>query len=204
VESKSYISPNGVDLPSFRTLYKNNKLIKNKIINKPVAIFMGSGHPPNLEAVKKIIIEIAPKMGEIYFLICGGVCGTFKNKDIGKNIGLTFEVTDEERLELYRISDVALNPMLSGSGTNIKMIDYMAAGLPIITTPIGARGLDLENYNNAIICEVLEFPEKIREVLINKDLYNKLSYNGRKLVEEKYNWKKIAENMAKILEIKAK
>ncbi|MCZ7356129.1 MAG: glycosyltransferase family 4 protein [Candidatus Methanoperedens sp.] len=199
-ESKIYISPNGVDLPSFRTLYKNSKLIKNKIINKPLALFMGSGHPPNSEAAKKIIIELAPKMKEIYFLICGGVCGTFKNKDIDKNVGMTFEVSDEEKFEIYRISDIALNPMVSGSGTNIKMLEYMAAGLPIITTPIGARGLDIKNYRDAIICEVSEFPESIREVLENIELYNKLSLNGQKLVKNKYDWNKIAENMANTIE----
>ena len=35
-----------------------------------------------------------------------------------------------------------INPMISGSGTNIKMFDFMAAGLPIITTDIGARGIE--------------------------------------------------------------
>jgi glycosyltransferase involved in cell wall biosynthesis len=90
--------------------------------------------------------------------------------------------------------------MLSGSGTNIKMLDYMAAGLPVITTPVGARGLDIENHNNAIICDVSKFPEKIRELTNDKDLYARLSRNGRKLVVEKYDWENIAERMAKILE----
>ena len=117
-----------------------------------------------------------------------------------RNVLLLGQISNEEKLELYRISDVALNPMLSGSGTNIKMLDYMAAGLPVITTPVGARGLDIENYNNAIICDVSEFPKKIRELTNDKDLYDRLSRNGRKLVVEKYDWENITKRMAKILE----
>ena len=117
-----------------------------------------------------------------------------------RNVLLLGQISNEEKLELYHISDVALNPMLSGSGTNIKMLDYMAAGLPVITTPVGARGLDIENYNNAIICDVSEFPKKIRELTNDKDLYDRLSRNGRKLVVEKYDWENITKRMAKILE----
>ncbi len=116
-----------------------------------------------------------------------------------KNVLLLGQISDEEKVELYRSADVALNPMLGGSGTNIKMLDYMAAGLPVITTPIGARGLDLENYYSAMICEITEFPAKILEVLSDKDLYNKLKENGHSLVRKKYDWEKIAERMGRIL-----
>lgn len=197
---KMYISPNGVDISAYDILYKNGKLEKEKIIKYPIAIFMASGHPPNTEAAEKIINEIAPKMKGLYFLICGSVCWNIKDYKVGGNIGLTFDVSEEEKLELYRVSDIALNPILSGSGTNIKMLDYMAAELPIITTPTGARGLDIKNYDDAIICDILEFPEKILEVLEDRDLYDKLGSNGRKLAEEKYDWTKIAGDMAKILE----
>lgn len=119
-----------------------------------------------------------------------------------KNVLLLGQISDEEKLELYRSADVALNPMLGGSGTNIKMLDYMVAGLPVITTAIGARGLDLENYHSAMICEITEFPAKILEVLSDKDLYNKLKENGRSLVKEKYDWEMIADSMGLILEEK--
>ena len=194
-----YIFPNGTNVSSFDELYENGKPIKEKIISRPIAIFVGSGHPPNVEAARIIIRSIASAMSDVCFLICGSVCWYLRNESLGNNVGLTFEVTEEEKLELYRSSDIALNPMQSGSGTNIKMMEYMAAGLPMITTPIGARGLDL-NSTNSMICEVQDFPEKIRGVLNDKRLYSSLSSNGRKLVEEKYDWRKIAENMADIFE----
>lgn len=121
---------------------------------------------------------------------------TFKN---ARNILLLGKISDEEKNELYRISDISLNPMTSGSGTNIKLLDYMAAGLPVITTSLGARGLGIENYRQAIICPISDFPEKILDVLRNKDLYASLKENGRKFIEENYNWENIAEIMGKII-----
>ena len=62
-----------------------------------------------------------------------------------KNIGFTGITTDEEK-ELYlSITDIAINPMMTGSGTNLKMLDYMANGIPVISTEVGARGLDIPN-----------------------------------------------------------
>lgn len=116
-----------------------------------------------------------------------------------RNVLLLGQISDEEKLELYRSADVALNPMLSGSGTNIKMLDYMAAGLPVISTPTGARGLEIESYKHAIICDLPEFPAKITEILEDDRLRSKLIANSRRLVAEKYDWKRIAEDMDQAL-----
>ena len=116
-----------------------------------------------------------------------------------RNVLMLGQISDEEKLELYESADVALNPMQSGSGTNIKMLDYMAAGLPVITTPTGARGLEIESYTHTIVCDLPDFPGKIREVLEDDQLRSRLIYNGRKLVHDKYEWKRIAEDMDKIL-----
>ncbi len=119
-----------------------------------------------------------------------------------KNVILLGQISDEEKLELYKVADIALNPMMSGSGTNIKMLDYMAAGLPIISTQVGSRGLNLENYSDVIICNISEFPTKIKQVLHDRELYARISRNGHKLVKEKYDWQKIVDDMKEVLEEK--
>jgi glycosyltransferase involved in cell wall biosynthesis len=43
---------------------------------------------------------------------------------------------------LLSAADVAVNPIQSGSGSNLKLAEYVAAGLPVITTPIGLRGYE--------------------------------------------------------------
>jgi glycosyltransferase involved in cell wall biosynthesis len=89
--------------------------------------------------------------------------------------------------------------MLSGSGTNIKVLAYLSAGVPTITTPVGARGLDLINQEHAIICDIADFPEKIRELLSDDHLADTLKKTGRNLVEKRYEWDLIVQDMAEKL-----
>jgi glycosyltransferase involved in cell wall biosynthesis len=102
--------------------------------------------------------------------------------------------------ELLHLADFAVNPMTSGSGTNIKMADFMAAGLPTVATPIGARGLDIVNGKHAIICERGDFIAQLRRLLANQHLADALSRNARQLAAQQYDWKLIAEHMAETLE----
>ena len=51
-------------------------------------------------------------------------------------------VDDERKKELLSMADVALNPILSDCGANVKMFDFMAMGLPVVTTDVGVRGIE--------------------------------------------------------------
>nr|HML26436.1 glycosyltransferase [Methanomethylovorans sp.] len=83
-----------------------------------------------------------------------------------------------------------------------KMLDYMSAGIPTISTPTGARGLDIENGIHALICTEDQMREKIIELMNTETLRNRLRLNARKLVESRYSWDKIAASIiAKLKEI---
>ena len=79
------------------------------------------------------------------------------------------------------------------------MLEYMAAELPIITTKVGARGLELKNGSDVIIADIENFLTCIEELLENKAKQKKLRNNGRKLVEKKYDWSVIGKQQRKIL-----
>jgi len=109
---------------------------------------------------------------------------------------LAFGTVDEdEKYEIYKLADIAINPMFSGSGTNLKMLDYMSAGIPVVSTPVGARGLDTENEVHALICPAEEFHAKISLLLENEELQQRLKINARNLVEQKYSWEIIAQSI---------
>ena len=197
--SKIKIAPNGVDFEYYTEVYQNRMCKKEHIIPVPLILFMGSGHPPNVESAQQIIRNIAPRLPDAYFLIAGSVCWMVRNENPGKNVGLAYLITDEEKRELFSVTGVAINPMMSGSGTNLKMLDYMAAGLPVVSTEVGARGIDLENGIHAIICDIDMFHEKISEIINDNNLSESLSSNGRDLVRARYGWKEIAGSMAEAI-----
>jgi glycosyltransferase involved in cell wall biosynthesis len=113
-----------------------------------------------------------------------------------KNVYLLGQISDEEKTEIFKIADIALNPMISGSGTNIKVLGYLSAGIPTITTPTGARGLDLIDREQVLISNPAEFPKKINELLADKYLADSLKKNGRKHVEERFDWDIIVNDMS--------
>ena len=77
----------------------------------------------------------------------------------------------------------------------------MSAGIPVITTPVGARGLEITNNIDAIICEADQFANEIEKMLINNRLQETIRRNARKIVEEKYSWDSIAGIASNSLEI---
>lgn len=166
------------------------------------AIFIGSAYGPNIEAAKFICDELAPRFPKIGFIIAGSVGEllkeSLKNQSY-RNILLTGVISDEDKLKYLAACDIAINPMFSGSGTNIKMFDFMAVGLPIICTSIGARGIDIYSEKPFIIAEKTDFISCFQRTIEKKDFSESLSRASRRLVEEKYSWEKISSDLGKLL-----
>jgi glycosyltransferase involved in cell wall biosynthesis len=192
-EGKIEVFPNGVNTCLIQPVRTQDKetFKKNLKLSKKVVIFIGSGYPPNIEAGKFVIDVLAEKCSDVQFLIIGSV-GSFLQSD-KRNVRICGTITDDEKLSYLSASDIAINPMFHGSGTNIKMFDFFAAGLPTISTPIGARGIIQDQ--SFIIVDITDFPKKIKEIFENPDLYNCLSMKCRLLVEKNYHWPDISKKL---------
>lgn len=196
-KNKVLVTPNGVDISKIDLIsLEERESLKKELglSNCHTILFIGSWHPPNLEALKFILEEIANRSNDYIFLVIGSIKHYYIHEynNFPKNV-LAFGVVDEdEKYELYKLADLAINPMFSGSGTNLKMLDYMSAGIPTISTPIGARGLDIENGKHALICSEDQVHEKMIELINTELLQNKLRLNARNLVESTYSWDRIA------------
>jgi glycosyltransferase involved in cell wall biosynthesis len=168
---------------SYVSSRERREMRENVGISGRCAIFIASWHEPNIEAVRQIS-KFAERSPDIFFLVVGSVGDYFKtaNEAHAQNMAFTGVVTAEEKDVLLQIVDLGLNPMSTGSGTNIKMFDYMAAGLPIVTTPVGARGLELPQ-GIALTGELDSFSVLIREALILRR-----SIQRRLFVMERYDW----------------
>ncbi len=160
-----------------------------------LAFFMGSGHWPNIEAVRHIF-ELAVRLPWVAFVVMGSVCYAFDPKLKPENVLLLGEVDDITRNLCLQACDVALNPVEHGSGTNIKMLDYFAAGIPVVTTESGGRGLPLEGERFCLMREIEQFPEAIEQVLgAGTEAAAARAAAARSLVEERFDWHAIVQRV---------
>ncbi|MCM5704927.1 glycosyltransferase family 4 protein [Larsenimonas salina] len=114
--------------------------------HRRIALFLGSWHGPNLEAADFICRNLAPHHPEVLFYLAGSLCQHPDFLHLPPNVRSLGRVSDAELQVLLASADVALNPMFSGSGSNLKMLDYTASGVPVLTTPFGNRGLDFDEH----------------------------------------------------------
>ncbi|MQL51392.1 glycosyltransferase [Desulfofundulus thermobenzoicus] len=194
---KIALAPNGIEVSNniLNTRKNCDDLFQKLGIYKSnrTVIFFGSAHPPNIEAVQFICNSIAPYFPDVIFLIAGSVCDKINHTP--SNIKLLGKVNDEHRNYLLTNCDVAINPMFSGAGTNLKMLDYMSFGLPIISTPVGARGLDIKNQVHCIISEAKAFIHELDRLLKDPNLRKEIGQAAKKLVYSKYSWRSITDNI---------
>ena len=111
-----------------------------------------------------------------------------------KNVNIVGEVPDAK--EFVKNNDIAVVPLLSGSGIRIKIIESMAMGKTVVTTMVGAEGIQYSEYENIIIADS---PSKMVEVIckIVKEPKEaqRIGCNARRLVEDIYDNKKIIERL---------
>lgn len=173
-KSKYQVIENGVDYEKFSFNSKSRAAVREKIKagNRIVAYFNGHmDYKPNQEALEELAYTICPKLMDsadhIMLLIIGG--GTIDAKIIEELEKYPFVKVCGfvDVLEDYlSAADVCLVPLLSGSGTRLKILEALANGLTVISTSIGAEGIeDLYSSKKLQIQDSIEsFPEEILSV----------------------------------------
>lgn len=91
---------------------------------------------------------------------------------------------------------VFIVPILSGSGTRLKLLEAMATGKAIVTTTIGCEGIEGEHGVHYLVADdPYLFAESVGILLSDTALREKLGKNARQLAVERYDWKKLCEKM---------
>ena len=158
----------------------------------PLVVFMGSAHPPNAEAASYIVDELGPALPDIEFRLMGAVCGQLSGT-LPRNVAKLGFVDEGEKRRQLATCRAALNPVFSGAGTNLKMVDYMASGAPIVTTPLGARGLGLRHGIDAFIAEREHFAEALRATLLDEVCAKSVGAAAKRKAYAELTWERIAE-----------
>lgn len=203
--AKMRVVPNGVmAFTDSRGLVRDDCRQALGILPQAVlAIFVGSSYGPNVEAAVFIVHELAPAMPHIQFVIAGGV-GVGLTSSLA-NVTVTGSLSEAQKDLWLGAANFALNPMFSGSGTNIKMFDFMASHLPVITTEIGARGIET-SYHKAmtIVAPTLAGHQPAIAKMMDEAYCQSAAQEARSCVEEGYAWEHISDQLGAFMQMRAK
>jgi glycosyltransferase involved in cell wall biosynthesis len=192
------VIPNGVDTRAFSRSIDTAKIRERYgLTGHRTVVFVGNmEYQPNKEAVHLISSKIAPKVENsikgVKFLIVGRNDGTTYSN-------LIFTGVVDNVAPVLAASDSAIAPLLHGSGTRLKILEYFSSSLPVVSTTIGVDGLDIQNGVHALIeDDVDKFAPQLICLLNNEQLSRQLGQVARNLVVSKYDWTKIVAHLNKV------
>jgi polysaccharide biosynthesis protein PslH len=97
--------------------------------------------------------------------------------------------------ELAR-AQVAVVPLLAGSGTRLKILEAWAAGTPVVSTSLGAEGLPARDGEHLLIADGgADFTNAVSRLLTCKELRDTLGKSGRMLMEKEFTWEIAGRNL---------
>ena len=192
------VIPNGVDVKKYQPL----PLPTAK--NPPSLLFLGNmGYPPNVDAALYFCEEIFPLIQQENSDAELWVVGRDPSPEVlaldEENVHVTGRV--DEVIPYYQKSAICVVSLRAGGGTRLKILEAMALGRPVVSTSIGCEGLDVVDGEHLLIADTpTQFAEKTTRLLHDPGLYQRLSTNGRKLVENHYDWDPIADKLMNLYE----
>ncbi|MFH0764086.1 MAG: glycosyltransferase [Candidatus Omnitrophota bacterium] len=195
-KAKVEVISNGVD-----TEYFSPRSTVHSPRSEKTVVFTGSmDWLPNIDAVSYFAKEILPlvwlKNSDVKFYIVGkNPAGEVKALAVrDKRIVVTGRV-DDVRPYLFN-AKVFVAPLRIGGGTRLKILEAMSMGKTVVSTTIGAEGIDCIADANILVADApRNFADKIELVLNNEDKARDIGRDARRLVTEKYDWSAIGRRL---------
>ncbi len=190
---RKYCSKPIIDIPY--GVYPEAFTPKSEIEGHPKFYHIGSMNwIPNEEGIRWFIDEVLPKTVEkvpmFVYHLAGRNMPEWLTTLNNPNVDVIGEVPDAKAFVAE--NDVAIVPLLAGSGIRIKIIESMAMGKTVITTRVGAEGILYDEEVNIIIAEnKAKMVEAIRSINENPQIAERIGREARKLVENTYDNRKI-------------
>jgi len=187
--------PFGISLNAYESVNNLNKKNSNKIRLFHIGAM---DWKPNMEGVSWFIEEVWPLVlksnPDVDLHIAGRA---MPNWFIEKEVPNMINHNEVENAQDFMLAnDIMIVPLLSAGGMRIKIIEGMALGRVIISTTIGAEGIDYKDGHNILIANnAKEFNQQLSWLKANPEKLHEIGQNGKKLVETYYNNQRITEKL---------
>lgn len=193
---KIEVIPNGVDTSYFD---RNNQ----KPRNGELVFIGGMNWYPNKDAVLFLIHDLWPLIKESLPDANLTIVGADPPQELIKLCEEDSQVhapgfVDDVR-PYFINAQMYICPMRDGGGTRLKILDTFSMETALVSTTMGCEGIDVTNGENVLLADTKEeFLMQIKRIYSEPDTHEKLTKNGRKLIEEKYSWQVIGKKLEQV------
>jgi glycosyltransferase involved in cell wall biosynthesis len=191
--------PNGVDLDRFR--------VARRAPEPRRLLFVGSfSHLPNLMAVEFFLDQVWPRLRDVRLHIIAGARHEYFLDYHGSQVkvrldqpGVEVEGFVSDVRGAYERAAIVVAPLVVSAGTNLKILEAMACGRPVVATPAGVNGLDLvPGEDFMLVHTAAEMAAAIGNLLASPEECHRLAVAGRRRVEDWYGWDEIARRQTEL------
>ena len=186
--------PNGVDTHEFQPL-------PMPVDGSNNLVYVGNmSYRPNADAVTYFCEEILPlihqKIPNVQFWIVGNQPLPEVYDLQNEFVHVTGRVEDVQ--PFYQQSSVCVIPLRAGSGTRLKILEAMALGRPIVSTSVGAEGIDITDGDNILIGDDPQtFASHIVHLLQDQAAWQRIATQARQFAVDNYDWDSITDKLLK-------
>lgn len=189
--------PNGVDVERFHPAARDPEPRR--------LLFIGSfAHLPNLMALEFFLNQVWPRLENVTLHIIAGARYEYFMARYADRVkiqlnrpGLEVEGFVADVRPAYERAALVVAPLVASAGTNIKILEAMAMGKAVVSTPAGVNGLDLTAGHDFCLVKTAEEMACAIESLLSEPIIRKrMEAAARRRVEQEYSWDEIAERQA--------
>lgn len=117
-------------------------------------------------------------------------------RELASIIGIEVTGTVDDVRPYYREAIAAVVPLKVGGGSRLKILEAMAAGVPVVSTTLGAEGLEVTHDENILIADTTEkMIEAIIKLIEQPEQRKQLHEAGRSLISNRYDWSRVGESL---------
>jgi GT2 family glycosyltransferase/glycosyltransferase involved in cell wall biosynthesis len=191
VDAPAVVLPNGVDLERFRPAARSPEPRR--------VLFIGSfAHTPNVMAVEFFVNEVFPRLGSVTLHIIAGA--NHERFPVSADLtqpGIEIEGFVSDVRLAYERATLVVAPLTASAGTNIKVLEAMAMGKVVVSTPAGVNGLDLLPGEDFVLAESADaMVSAMEHLLADPEERGRIERRARARVERDFSWDTIAEEQS--------
>jgi polysaccharide biosynthesis protein PslH len=186
------VVPNGVDLTRYA--------FRREPPAQELAFFVGDlSWPPNADGVRWFADQVWPRVQRLRPAARVEILGRSAPPDLERLVSPGFTLAGEgaDTRPFWERAAVAIVPILAGGGTRLKILEAAACGVPVVSTSVGAEGLELEPETEILLREDAGgFAAAVAGLLADPEAARRQAAAARARVEALYDWKRIGQELA--------